>query len=233
MAHTGPRIYIVGSTLLNYELISFWLQHELHAECVYHENSPSIDMGSEDTNRPCIWLLDCFDSEKAEVELRFTDFAAIHSFRCLTALFNVERDCRLSRFVRKYKIRGLFYKNDSRLSFLKGIRTILKGDLWLSRKVLTECVHILSDEPNPLANSIKSLSTREKDVLQNVASGASNQEIAETLNISIHTVKTHLFNIYRKTNVTNRQHAALLLQGNTEPYPMGRGFSSVRLTDGG
>lgn len=48
------------------------------------------------------------------------------------------------------------------------------------------------------------LSDREKEVLEVLATGASNKEIAKTLYISISTVKSHIINIYSKLQVTNR-----------------------------
>ena len=42
-----------------------------------------------------------------------------------------------------------------------------------------------------------------------IAAGAGNDEIAEGLYISIHTVKTHIYNIYNKIKVPNRIQAAL------------------------
>ena len=53
------------------------------------------------------------------------------------------------------------------------------------------------------------LSKREEEVLQLVAKGASNREIASTLFISENTVKTHLRNIMNKLGVTNRSQAAV------------------------
>jgi LuxR family maltose regulon positive regulatory protein len=52
------------------------------------------------------------------------------------------------------------------------------------------------------------LSARELEVLDLVAQGLSNQQIAERLFLSLHTVKTHLKNLLGKLGVTNRTEAA-------------------------
>ncbi len=53
------------------------------------------------------------------------------------------------------------------------------------------------------------LTEREKMVLKELVAGKSNPEIAESLIITIHTVKIHLENIYRKLNVHNRVQATV------------------------
>jgi LuxR family maltose regulon positive regulatory protein len=52
-----------------------------------------------------------------------------------------------------------------------------------------------------------SISAREREVLQSLNAGLSNQEIAAALSIAECTVKTHLTNIYRKLGVNNRMRA--------------------------
>jgi NarL family two-component system response regulator LiaR len=53
------------------------------------------------------------------------------------------------------------------------------------------------------------LTPRELDVLQGIATGLSNQEIAESLSISPYTVRTHVRNILGKLKFTNRTQAAM------------------------
>ena len=60
---------------------------------------------------------------------------------------------------------------------------------------------------SPKAKSI--LSEREIEILNLVSQGTMNTEIGEKLFISRHTVKSHLYNIYKKIKVTNRLEAAL------------------------
>lgn len=59
-------------------------------------------------------------------------------------------------------------------------------------------------------NQFNSLTRREKDVLLLVTQGESNKSIAEKLVLSEVTVKSHLCNIFKKLNVTNRTQAVLI-----------------------
>jgi LuxR family transcriptional regulator of csgAB operon len=63
------------------------------------------------------------------------------------------------------------------------------------------------DNPSQALETV--LTPREMEILGVLASGAKNEEIADKLFISPHTVKTHLYAIYRKINVSNRLQAVL------------------------
>jgi LuxR family transcriptional regulator, maltose regulon positive regulatory protein len=62
--------------------------------------------------------------------------------------------------------------------------------------------------PGPL----DALSEREREVLERVADGAGNKEIARDLELSVHTVKRHIANILGKLDCVSRRQAAMLLR---------------------
>jgi DNA-binding CsgD family transcriptional regulator len=53
------------------------------------------------------------------------------------------------------------------------------------------------------------LTRRETEILAHVAVGGTNEQIAEKLRISPHTVRNHLYHIHKKINAPNRLQAAL------------------------
>ena len=63
------------------------------------------------------------------------------------------------------------------------------------------------------AHPLSRLSPRERDILREIARGASNKEIARTLNIAETTVKIHVQHILRKLNLSSRVQAAVRAPG--------------------
>lgn len=80
----------------------------------------------------------------------------------------------------------------------------------LSRYSLQEGVDDLVAQLVPPTPAIIPLSRREIEVLNLMAQGASNKEIASTLDISERTVKNHITSILHKLNADSRTHAVVL-----------------------
>lgn len=66
---------------------------------------------------------------------------------------------------------------------------------------------VFTPVPTTASRSRVALSTRERDVLRQLALGATNPEAASRLNLSPHTVKQHTSAVYRKLGVRNRTEA--------------------------
>jgi LuxR family maltose regulon positive regulatory protein len=79
------------------------------------------------------------------------------------------------------------------------------------RHQVRQSVRALAGQPGPLA-ALAVITPREQEVLQLLAAGHTNAEIARGLTIAASTVKTHLANIYTKLGVSNRVEAVAWLQ---------------------
>ena len=64
----------------------------------------------------------------------------------------------------------------------------------------------LSDDVNTL-DLKKTLTNRETQILEILAKGLSNKEIANIFDLSVHTINVHVRNIYRKLQAANRTEA--------------------------
>jgi DNA-binding CsgD family transcriptional regulator len=89
------------------------------------------------------------------------------------------------------------YFNDQEISVLTMVEPAL-------RRLVRGCAEPQSQDV---------LSRSERRVLTLVSTGASNREVAEELVVTVHTVRKHLENAYRKLGVTNRTAAALVVRG--------------------
>jgi DNA-binding CsgD family transcriptional regulator len=77
-------------------------------------------------------------------------------------------------------------------------------------------VKTAADVMNRFVEKFK-ISRREEEVIRELCAGKTNKEIAESLFISVQTVKDHIYRIYLKTNVNNRVQLINLIQGQGSP----------------
>ncbi|MCA9973161.1 MAG: response regulator transcription factor [Anaerolineales bacterium] len=98
---------------------------------------------------------------------------------------------------------GYLLKNVSAFELAQAIRNAHKAEPTLAPEATQSLLDVMA---RPAANY--GLTEREKEVLQQVVRGKKNEQIAETLNISISTVKNHVSSILKKLDVTTRTAAA-------------------------
>jgi DNA-binding NarL/FixJ family response regulator len=108
---------------------------------------------------------------------------------------------------------GYVLKNTSAADFLRALRLALQGEALLPPKLASRLLDefsrlaVLAQEAAP-APIPSELTSREREVLHLIASGAADKEIAAQLDLSLHTVKTHVRSILGKLHAANRRQAA-------------------------
>jgi DNA-binding NarL/FixJ family response regulator len=109
---------------------------------------------------------------------------------------------------------GYLYKNDPEMKVIEGIKSSLRGESPISMQIASILVkklnnpgnNQLSDDVNTL-DLKKTLTNRETQILEILAKGLSNKEIANIFDLSVHTINVHVRNIYRKLQAANRTEA--------------------------
>ena len=126
-----------------------------------------------------------------------------------TALFNLQKGTGIERRAFNKGIKGFFYRNDSLLQMLKGLRSLIQGEIWVSREILAQVALQGRVKMARTVHEKADLTHREVEILALLSIGSSNDDIADKLFISPNTVKTHLYRVFRKIKVPNRFQAAL------------------------
>jgi DNA-binding NarL/FixJ family response regulator len=118
---------------------------------------------------------------------------------------------------------GYVYENESLNNLAEKIRSLAKDEFpvpppiaagliarinELKRMRDAESTHQLTNR----RHQCEELTVREREVLNLMALGSSNQKIAETLVIEVGTVKNHVHNIFRKLDIQSREHATFFAQ---------------------
>lgn len=102
---------------------------------------------------------------------------------------------------------GYLLKDMRPQELAEAIRTVHRGEALLHPSVAAKLMQELATAKP--ASPETALTEREHDVLQHIARGMSNREIAEALVVSEKTVKTHVSNILQKLHLADRTQAAL------------------------
>lgn len=103
-------------------------------------------------------------------------------------------------------LRGILYRDLSLDKLLLALKTLMAGQLYFSVEVLSRRLDELNEQHQsvPDLNLLCSMTRQERKIIALVAQGARNKEIADSLNISAHTVKAHMATIFRKSQARNR-----------------------------
>lgn len=105
--------------------------------------------------------------------------------------------------------KGYLLKDAPAEALGRAIRSLARGEFLLDGEIANKVLEEFHSVSQPIHPPVEDLTPREVEVLALIARGHANKEIAQSLGISIKTVKTHVGNILGKLHVMDRTQAAI------------------------
>lgn len=146
--------------------------------------------------RPDIVLMDVQMPELNGIEATKRMVAANSRIRIL--VLSMHKEALYVREVLKAGARGYILKDAIDTELLSAMRSVARGDGYISPAVSGT---LLTDYREQSSNPLDTLSSREREVLQLIAEGKTNKEVATRLNLSVYTVDSHRGKIMEKLNL--------------------------------
>lgn len=203
MSTSERQTFLLGSNRLQLELISNFITQRSEIPCTA---VPALDAVPCSPDSKHLILYDCTrwkEGEKSEPDTSLQN----HLEHNLVVLINVDPAHKVESEALNQGVRGFLYQHEGCETLLKMVHAVFSSELWVSRNVMTNYIQG-SSRRSSQKNNLPGLTTREVDVLIAIRQGRSNESIAEELCISPHTVKTHVYRIFKKINVSSRVQAA-------------------------
>lgn len=213
---TKNRIILFGQQNLQNSMLVGYLNQNTESECQL-ESQPTWKCAWNADTRPLLILI---DANLARIEQISNLLEQIYeqALDLRVAFYAVPQSHPVEKLIAWPMVNGLFYQDATQQQLCKGIEGLFAGEYWLSRQLVADYLYRTRKKPKPKIPMKAELTKREVQILQLTATGATNTEIAEQLNVSMHTVKTHIYNLFKKIGVANRMQAVNWAQDHLEEF---------------
>jgi two-component system, NarL family, nitrate/nitrite response regulator NarL len=157
------------------------------------------------------------DVEVAIVDLALPDgdgLALLEDLSSRTLTLVLSASLEPGRFARAVEAgaSGVLHKSTPIKQIVDAVRKLKAGEVLLSPGEVVEMLRLVSrerQEEQTARRAVERLTPREKEVLQALAEGLESREIAEKLNVTVETERTHMVNILHKLGVHSRLQALI------------------------
>lgn len=165
----------------------------------------NIQRSLDDISSGSVVLFDMMEADKKMIHY-WQDILSRRNNNLKLLLMNTPDEYPFREIENWPHINGVFYVSEDESCMVEGLQGIQRGECYFSQKLAS---YLITHSGNYRYNSSESalLTHREKEILNKLRIGASNIEIARSLFISENTVKTHLYNLFKKISVKNRTQA--------------------------
>src|SRR5215471_1313522 len=170
-------------------------------------SQPDMEIVGEAGNgREAVELAEKLRPDVAVVDVAMPELNGIEATRRMAEVtprtrvlaLSMHKDSVYVREILRAGARGYLLKDQVDSDLLAALRAVARGEGYLSPSVSDA---VLNDYRKHVSNPIDLLTSREREVLQMIAEGKTNKEIATVLNLSVYTVDAHRGHIMEKLNL--------------------------------
>jgi DNA-binding NarL/FixJ family response regulator len=180
--------------------------------------------GEADSGEAAIRAAEEIGPDLMLMDIRMPDMDGIEATRRIQAryphihilILSMHQDDRSVFAAMKAGARGYLLKEADGSELLQAIRIAGSGGAVFSPGIASRGMRFLEDRPAPANPLLAQLTGREKEILERLAEGDSNAQIAQRLRLSVKTVANNVTNILNKLQVADRNEARMLVKSMDE-----------------
>ena len=191
----NTKLFIVDDHYMVIEGIRSLLQHEAGLEWTGHASNAASCLAYLRQQQPDVILMDISLPDKNGID-HCKEVKEKYPSVFILGLSTFSQESFISKMMDN-GASGYVLKNATKEELLEAIETVMKGRLFLSMDA-AQSLRSAADKPG-----MPVITRREKEVLELIAAGCTNAEIAERLFVSVSTIDTHRKNLLEKFNVRN------------------------------
>jgi len=200
----GPAVaFLTASINLQSSIFAGRIEDEFKTKCSIFQRLSISSFDDIDTE---YLLLDCAELSVSDLDQLLRDIHAISNPPNII-LINVGSTSDMDFVLHWEKVLGLMPSECDPKVIMDRLGRIFSGEYWFPRDVLHNFLR-QHRKPKKWKGKISNLTQRERQILQLICDCNTNANIAEALCVSEHTVKSHLYKIYRKIGCKNRLEAS-------------------------
>ena len=204
MSKKNITISIVDDDTVLREKIAVFVDATPGFRCISHYEGADEALAHLPKDKPEVVLMD----------INLGEMSGIHCVRQLKPLLPNSQFIMLTVFEDTKKIflaiaagaSGYLLKRMPPEELVKAIHEVHEGGSPMSAPIARSVLQMLRNMPQP-GESAESLTDRQREVLDGLAAGKAYKQIADEMNMSIHTVRTYIRRIYEKLHVHSRTEA--------------------------
>lgn len=163
-------------------------------------------VGEASTGHEAVSLVESLEPELVVMDISMPKLNGIEAIRRIAAshprtrvlALSMHKDAVYVREALRAGAKGYLLKDSGPDALLAAVRAVANGEGYLSPGVADD---VLADYRRHVSRPIDRLTSREREVLQWIAEGKTNKEIAQALDLSVYTVEAHRGRIMEKLNL--------------------------------